>query len=107
MPLLAAARTPGMLPEPAPFVLQKQLGDFCISYELNVYTASADDMAQKYSALHANIVDVFNEHGVQIMTPAYEGDPQEPKVVPKERWYQEPSRLPQEPAPGAAERLIR
>jgi len=107
MLLLAAARTAGMQPEPAPFVLQKQLGDFCISYELNVYTASADDMAEKYSALHANIVDVFNEHGVQIMTPAYESDPQEPKVVPKERWYQEPSRLPQEPAPGAAERLIR
>jgi hypothetical protein len=25
---------------------------------------------------------VFNEYGVQIMTPAYEGDPAEPKVVP-------------------------
>jgi hypothetical protein len=37
---------------------------------------------------------VFNEYGVQIMTPAYEGDPTDPKVVPKERWDQEPS-LPQ------------
>ena len=28
-----------------------------------------------YTALHRNILDVFNEHSVQIMTPAYEGDP--------------------------------
>jgi hypothetical protein len=25
--------------------------------------------------LHANIQDVFNEHGVQIMSPHYMGDP--------------------------------
>ena len=31
--------------------------------------------------LHRNILDIFNEYGVQIMTPAYEGDP-EPQVVP-------------------------
>jgi hypothetical protein len=30
---------------------------------------------------------VFNEYVVQIMTPAYEGDADQPKVVPKERWY--------------------
>jgi len=43
------------------------------------------------SALHRNILDVFNEHGVQIMTPAYEGEPEQPKVVPKELWYSEPA----------------
>lgn len=91
MLLMAAKRTPGLNSEPPPFVLQKALGDFCITYELNVYTARASDMAAQYNALHASILDVFNEYGVQIMTPAYEGDPAEPKVVPKERWYQEPS----------------
>jgi hypothetical protein len=30
---------------------------------------------QLYTALHRNILDVFNEYGVQIMTPAYERDP--------------------------------
>jgi hypothetical protein len=39
-----------------------------------------------YSALHQNILDVFNENNVQIMTPAYEGDPEIPKVVPKDQW---------------------
>ena len=63
----------GLLKEPPPFVLQKSLGDFCVTYELNAYTSSAGDMAEKYHALHANIQDVFNEYGVQIMTPAYEG----------------------------------
>jgi small-conductance mechanosensitive channel len=91
MLLMAAARTPAVESEPRPFVLQKALGDFCVTYELNVYTSSADGMAELYHALHANILDVFNEYGVQIMTPAYEGDPPEPKVVPKDRWYQEPS----------------
>jgi hypothetical protein len=41
--------------------------------------------------MHQNILDVFNEHGVQIMTPAYEGDPEKPKVVPKDQWYQAPA----------------
>jgi len=46
--------------------------------------------------LHRNILDVFNEYGVQIMTPAYEGDPEQPKVVPKEQWYAAPAKAPQE-----------
>jgi hypothetical protein len=48
-------------------------------------------MFRLYSALHANILDVFNEHGVQIMTPAYEGDPEQPKIVPRENWYLAPA----------------
>jgi hypothetical protein len=35
---------------------------------------------------------VFNEYGVQIMTPAYEGDPEQPKVVRPEHWFMEPAR---------------
>jgi hypothetical protein len=27
-----------------------------------------------HSELHRNVLDLFNEDGVQIMTPAYEGD---------------------------------
>lgn len=88
---LAAERTPGLLKEPSPFVLQKFLGDFAVTYELNVYCDNPQDMARLYSALHQNILDVFNEYGVQIMTPAYEGDPEIPKVVPKEHWFAEPA----------------
>ncbi len=37
------------------------------------------------------IRDAFNEYGVQIMTPAYEGDPDGPKVVPREQWFTAPA----------------
>jgi hypothetical protein len=49
-------------------------------------------MMALYTALHRNILDVFNEFGVQIMTPAYERDPEQPKLVPKEEWYAAPAR---------------
>ena len=91
MLLLAAERTPGLKREPPPFVLQRALGDFCVTYEINVYTNDAASMLRQYSALHANILDVFNEYGVQIMTPAYEGDPAEPKVVRTSEWYTAPA----------------
>jgi len=44
-----------------------------------------------HTEMHRNIQDVFNENGVQIMSPAYKEDPAEPKVVPKERWYTPPA----------------
>ncbi len=88
---LAAERTPGLLKEPAPFVLQKSLGDFAVTYELNAYCNDPHDMARLYTAMHENVLDIFNEHGVQIMTPAYEGDPETPKMVPKDQWYQAPA----------------
>ena len=92
MLLLAAERTEGLAREPAPFVLQKSLGDFCVVYEINVPCDAPAQMAVLYSRLHRNILDVFNEYGVQIMTPAYEGDPEQPKVVPKEQWWTAPAR---------------
>jgi small-conductance mechanosensitive channel len=91
MLLAAAERTPGLLREPPPFVLQQSLGDFCITYELNVHCDDPHRMAQLYTKLHQNILDVFNEYGVQIMTPAYEADPAQPKVVPKEQWHLPPA----------------
>ncbi len=102
MLLIAAGRTPGLRPTPAPFVWQKSLGDFAVSYELNVYCGDAHAMAALYSALHQNIQDVFNEYGVQIMTPAYESDPSSAKVVPQDQWYQAPARALEEPPRSAA-----
>jgi small-conductance mechanosensitive channel len=99
MLLVAAERTPGLLEKPRPFVFLTQLGDFCVTYELNVHTGSAREMHALYAALHRNILDVFNEHGVQIMTPAYETDPEQPKVVPKEQWYASPAVPPPDSRP--------
>ncbi len=92
MLLEAAERTEGLLKEPAPFVLQTALGDFAVTYEINVHSDTPALMPRLYTALHRNILDVFNEYGVQIMTPAYEGDPAEPKLVPREGWYQAPAK---------------
>lgn len=89
--LLAAERTPGLLKAPAPFVLHQSLGDFAVTYELNAYCDDARSMIPLYSALHRQILDVFNEYGVQIMTPSYEADPERPKLVPKDRWYEAPA----------------
>ena len=83
---LAADRTEGLLKNPPPFVLKKSLGDFAVTYEINVYCDDVSRMPMYYSTLHQNILDVFNENNVQIMTPAYEGDPEIPKVVPKDQW---------------------
>jgi small-conductance mechanosensitive channel len=91
MLLQAAERTAGLQLEPPPFVLQKELGDFAVTYELNAYCNEPKKAGRLYTALHCGILDVFNEHGVQIMTPAYEGDPAEPKLVPKEKWFESPA----------------
>jgi hypothetical protein len=47
------------------------------------------------SVLHANIQDVFNEYGVQIMSPQYFEDPPTPKVVPPSGWYAAPAVQPE------------
>ena len=49
-------------------------------------------MLAQRSALHRAVLDVFNEYGIQIMTPGYEGDPERPKVVPREQWYAAPAK---------------
>ncbi len=97
MLLLAAERTAGVLKDPPPFVLQKALGDFAVTYELNAYTDDPPGKARRYAELHRNILDAFNEYGVQIMTPAYEGDPAQPKTVPKDQWFSPPATGPESP----------
>jgi small-conductance mechanosensitive channel len=87
----AAHRTAGLLKEPPPFVLQRKLGDFAVTYQINAYSALPTEMLRIYAELHRNILDQFNEHGVQIMVPAYEGDPEKPKVVAKEQWFAAPA----------------
>ncbi len=101
MLLEAAARTTGLSTDPSPFVLQKALTDFAVTYEINAYCKKVSDIPMMYSELHRNIQDVFNEHNVQIMTPNYVADTAEAKVVPPESWYAPPATKPEpESAPG-------
>lgn len=91
MLLKAAERTEGIAKDPKPFVLQTALADFAVNYELNAYCKDEKRATALYSELHRNIQDIFNEYEVSIMTPAYEADTPEPKVVPKNQWYADPA----------------
>jgi small-conductance mechanosensitive channel len=89
----AARRTPGVLADPAPHVFQTGLADFYPEYRL-VCQAVPDaprPRAEVMNALHQSIQDVFNEYGVQIMSPHYLGDPVEAKVVPPAKWRPAPA----------------
>ena len=95
MLLLAAERTPGLQKVPAPFVLQQEMGDYAVNYEINGFCKDVSRMRSIKSDLHRNIQDVFNEYGVQIMSPAYENDPETPKIVPPDQWYSAPAAKPE------------
>jgi len=90
----AAARTPGVLADPPPRVFQTALSDYYPEYRLvcQAIPAGPRPRAEVLSALHSNIQDVFNEYGVQIMSPHYYLDPSEPKVVAKENWFAPPAK---------------
>lgn len=95
MLLKSVARTEGLSSQPSPFVLQKALTDFAVTYEVNAYCKDVSKIPMMYSELHRNIQDVFNENNVQIMTPNYVADTPEPKVVPPEGWYASPASKPE------------
>jgi small-conductance mechanosensitive channel len=67
----AALATKDVLQQHPPYVLQKGLDDFYVSYELNVYTDAPSLGMRTYSELHQNIQDKFNEAGVEICSPHF------------------------------------
>lgn len=93
----AALRTEGVLQDPPPQVFQTALSDWYPEYRLVCQAIPAEPRprALLLSALHANIQDVFNRYGVQIMSPQYFEDPLEPKLVPPAKWYPPPAKPPQ------------
>ena len=76
----ASLRTGGLKTDPPPFVLCTGLADYAVNYQINAYSNRGARMPKIMSDLHENILDVFNDNGVQIMTPSYEADPDEPKI---------------------------
>jgi len=93
----AARRTPGIADKPEPIVRQTALSDFYVEYRLIAYTPaeSPRQRAEVLNDMHASIQDVFNEHGVQIMSPHYMMDPKDPQVVPKDKWHLPPAKPPE------------
>ena len=93
--LAAVERTPGLRRDPPPYVRQRALADFYVEYQINACIEQPAERLPVLSALHANIQDLFNEHGVQIMSPHFESQPDRNVVVPKDRWYVPPASPPQ------------
>ena len=90
--LLAAERTSSVRRQPKPKVLQTALQDFYVQYTLLVCPEHPTLRVATLAALHANILDAFNEYGVQIMSPNYEADPEGRKVVPRSEWFAAPAK---------------
>jgi small-conductance mechanosensitive channel len=89
----AAARTPGVATEPKPYVVQTALSDFYVEYRLCAQSNknAPNRRIEAMNQLHANVLDVFNEHGVQIMSPHYRADPPHPQIVPPGAWSSQAS----------------
>ncbi len=72
-------------------------------YTLLVCLETPQQRSPTLDALHANILDAFNEYGVQITSPNYEADPEGRKIVPVDQWYAAPAG----PADAVAEQVRR
>jgi small-conductance mechanosensitive channel len=82
----AAERTSGVIKHPAPVVFQPELSDFYVVYQIMVRLEADADRLAVLTELHQNIQDAFNERGVQIMSPHFEGQPESRVWVPKSKW---------------------
>lgn len=65
----AALKTDGVLQHPAPFVLELELNDNYMCYQINAYIKDADEMPFIMSDLLENIQDMFNEAGIELFAP--------------------------------------
>jgi small-conductance mechanosensitive channel len=99
MLLEAARRTEGILETPPAQVFQTALSDFYPEYRLvaQAIPSQPRPRAVLLSMLHANIQDVFNEYGVQIMSPHYLSDPPAEKWVPRDKWFTARAQEPKDP----------
>ena len=66
----AALATDNIQDTPAPFVLQSSLDDFAVTYTLAAFAEDPKLKPQTLTELRQNIQDVFNEAGIEIMTPS-------------------------------------
>ena len=70
----AATVTEGVMESPKPFVLELELHDFYVVYQINVYITDADKMSLIYSNLFQSIQDTFNEAGIELLSPHYRAE---------------------------------
>jgi small-conductance mechanosensitive channel len=66
-----------------------------VEYRLCAHLERAETRIPTLAELHTHIQDLFNEYGVQIMSPHYEPDPEQKKVVPQGEFFTPPARQPE------------
>ena len=84
----AALATPHIEAEPRPFVLQTKLDDWYVIYQINAYTRHPEQMAMIYSQLHQNIQDMFNEAGIELLSPHFMGVRQTDQIFMPDEYLQ-------------------
>ena len=84
----AALATPHIEAEPRPFVLQTKLDDWYVIYQINAYTRHPEQMAMIYSRLHQNIQDMFNEAGIELLSPHFMGVRQTDQIFMPDEYLQ-------------------
>jgi len=67
----AVEKIEGILDDPKPFVLIRNLNDYTVEYEVNGYTDQPNKLVILKSNIMRNIIIEFTSEGVQIMSPAY------------------------------------
>ena len=98
---LAARRCQQLNQAEPPLVRQLNLQDWYVEYELQVRMKDGLLPAVAKTELHGHIQDVFNEFGVQIMSPNFIAQPEQAVLVAREHWYQAPAEAPAEARPAA------
>ncbi|MDO6407212.1 mechanosensitive ion channel family protein [Pantoea phytobeneficialis] len=91
---LAANRTRIIDHGEPPLVRQLALMDWYIAYELQVNLPVGSSLAAARTELHSHIQDVFNEFGVQIMSPNFIAQPEGTVGVKPENWFTPPAHRP-------------
>ncbi|MDR0515749.1 MAG: mechanosensitive ion channel family protein [Fibromonadaceae bacterium] len=68
----AALKTAGVLDNPMPFVLVKNLANYATEMELNIYTNVPEEQPRIFSDLNRNIRELFEQNGIDMTVPVLE-----------------------------------
>ena len=78
----AALSTNQIQSSPSPYVYQRALSDFYVEYQLFIHTNHPEIQIKILSELHQKIQDEFNREGIQIMSPHFMSQPDQPVISP-------------------------
>ena len=73
--IAAALQTEGVLAEPKPYVFKNAINETNVLYQLNAFTLSPERMYFITSDLNENILKVFREAGIDLMSPRFFSNP--------------------------------